>query len=636
MLRREGLRDCGYTVAVMLLVAVTAPLRAADSQAAQEKSKEKAAVGDAAASEEKPEPKKVRLARLVVEGSLAEAPTGGGLLGEIGTDLRKFMERIEKAADDEKIAGLVLEFKSPSLSPGRVHELRETIARFRKSGKKVHAYFESAYAGDYQVACACDAVYMPESGDITVPGVYAEMTFFKGLFDKLGLHADFMHVGEAKGAAEPFTRKEMSEPVKKNMTDLVDDLYNQMVEQIAVGRKLPAEKVKELIDKGVFVAEAAKEAGLVDELVYEDELRELLAKEYNTDELVYVVNYGKQKVDTDFSGTMGFIKLLQAVMGADTPEARSKSKKIAVVYAVGPIFSGESMADLFGGAVMGSDTIVKALREAGEDKDVVAVVLRIDSPGGSALASDMIWRATRALDKPIVASMGDVAGSGGYYIAMGCDQIYAEPGTVTGSIGVVGGKIAMNGLYDKVGVTTDSISRGKNAGIFNSSTPWNEAEREAIRQLMADIYEQFTTKAAEGRRMPMDRLQELAGGKVYTGRDAKQFGLVDELGTMREAVQAAKRLAGVDEDEKVELLILPEAPSFFEALLGKVGEEEREVSLAAARQIGANGMGRGALLPILGAAEPDLTRPLKQANRLRMLFQRPGAALVMPYYLDIR
>lgn len=633
MFRREILRDWGYTVSILLLIAFTAPLRAEED--ASSKAEGKNAKSEAAAEKET-ETKKVRLARIVLEGSLAEAPTGGGLLGEIGTDLRKIIERIDKAAEDDEVAGLVLEIKDPALGPGRIHELRETIARFRKSGKKVHAYFESAYGGDYQLATACDAIYMPESGDITIPGVYAETTYFKGLFDKLGIKADFLHVGDAKGAAEPFTRKQMSEPVKENLTDMVDDLYNQMVEHIAVGRGLPAAKVKELIDQGLFVAAAAKEVGLVDDLVYEGELRDLLANEYSADELVYVVNYGRKKVDTDFSGTMGFIKLLQAVMGADTPRATSPSKKkVAVVYAVGPILSGESASDLFGESMMGSDTIVEALREAGRNDDVIALVMRIDSPGGSALASDLIWRATTALDKPIVASMGDVAGSGGYYIAMGCDKIYAEPGTVTGSIGVVGGKIATSGLYQKIGITTDSISRGANAGMFRSSNQWNDSEREAVRGLMDNIYEQFTTKAAEGRGMTVEQLQELAGGKVYTGRDAKQLGLIDELGTLRDAVQAAKRLAGVGKDEKVELLILPEAPSFFEALLGDVGEEEKEVTLAVSYGL-ANVSGLAATGQMLGRADGELQKVLKHASRLRMLFRKPGAALVMPYALDIQ
>jgi protease-4 len=635
MLRRDTLRDGSFTLLVLLLVAVTAPLRAQESQAAKDEAKGAASAAKAD-DQKKAETKKVRLARIVLEGNLVEAPSGGGLLSVISTDLRKVIGWIEKAAEDESIQGLVLDIKSPGVGRGRVHELREAIGAFKKSGKKAHAYFESAYSGDYQIASACDAIYMPESGEITIPGVYAEMTFYKGLFDMLGVKADFLHVGEAKGAAEPFTRKEMSEAVKANMTDLVDDFYNQLIEDIAVGRKMPADKVRQLVDKGLFVAKAAKEAGLVDELIYEQDLRKRLKDEYGADELVYVVNYGKEKVDTDFSGTMGFIKLLQSVMGAETPKPRSTAKKIAIVYALGPIFSGESAADIFGESIMGSETIVKALREAGENKDVAAIVLRIDSPGGSALASDMIWHATTALDKPIVASMGDVAGSGGYYIAMGCDKIYAEPGTLTGSIGVVGGKIAINGLYGKVGVTTDSISRGANAGIYSSSAEWSETERAAIRDLMHDIYEQFTTKAAAGRSMPIERLKELAEGKVYSGRDAKQLGLIDELGTLDDAVQAAKRLAGVGSDEKVELLILPEAPDFFEVLFGDLGEEEKEAALGRLRAGISGETGVRAALQLLGDSESELAKPIKAANRLRMLFEKPGAALVMPFHLDVR
>ena len=194
--------------------------------------------------------------------------------------------------------------------------------------------------------------------------------------------------------------------------------------------------------------------------------------------------------------------------------------------------TGKSESDPFGGEVMGSTTIVEALREANEDKHVVAIVLRIDSPGGSALASDLIWHETQVIKKPIVASMGDVAASGGYYIAMGADKIFAAPGTITGSIGVVGGKLAIRGLYDKLGITTETIERGRNSGIFGSSGKFTESQRAVVTEMMEDIYDQFTTKAAEGRKMPVEKLRELAGGRVYTGRQALENGLVDQLGTL--------------------------------------------------------------------------------------------------------
>jgi protease-4 len=267
---------------------------------------------------------------------------------------------------------------------------------------------------------------------------------------------------------------------------------------------------------------------------------------------------------------------------------------------------------------LGSTTIVEALREANKDKQVAAIVLRIDSPGGSALASDLIWHETQVIEKPIVASMGDVAASGGYYIAMGADKIVAAPGTVTGSIGVVGGKLAIRGLYDKLGITTETIERGQNSGLFASSGPFTESQRAVVSEMMEDIYRQFTTKAAQGRKMPIEKLRELAGGRVYTGIQAKENGLVDELGTLHDAIAAAKQLAGIEKDDTVQIEVLPEPTNFFESLFGDLSKEE-EVRIS--RQ--------------LEGVAPEMVELARKAYRLRAIFEQP-AALVMPFELEIR
>jgi protease-4 len=305
-------------------------------------------------------------------------------------------------------------------------------------------------------------------------------------------------------------------------------------------------------------------------------------------------------------------------MGSDSSGKRDSGKKIAVVYAVGPITTGKSQSDPFGGEVMGSTTIVEALREANDDKDVAAIVLRIDSPGGSALASDLIWHETQVIQKPIVASMGDVAGSGGYYIAMGADKILATPGTITGSIGVVGGKLAVRGLYKKLGITTETIERGRNSGLFSSSGPFTDSEREVVRAMMEDVYDQFTAKAAEGRKMPLEKLRKLAGGRIYTGRQALANGLVDELGTLHDAIQQAKQLALIDKDTKVTIERLPEPTNFFESLFGEL-DAEKEVDLGSA----------------LEPVAPEMVEVAAKAYRLREIFRQP-AALVMPFELEIR
>ncbi|MEM9353832.1 MAG: signal peptide peptidase SppA [Planctomycetota bacterium] len=595
-------------------------LQAAAIAYAKDSSSKKPARSDAAAEEKKAEPKKVRLAHISIEGAMPESPGQMSLFGDLGVDLRKQVARIDKAAGDKNIAGIILEIKPSAIGWGKLNELREAVARAQSAGKKVYGVAEMAMAPQYLLAVACDEVVMPESGMILIPGLHGEFAYYKDMLAKLGLEADIMHVGEAKGAGEPYTRDSMSEGVKKNMTALIDDLYDQMITTIAKDREMKVDEAKAAIDQGLLTAIAAKELGLVDRLVYPDVFRAQLKEEYAADKLVYVVNYGKKKVDTDFSGPMGMMKLFQSILGASRGGRGAKGPKVALVYAVGPIMSGKSQSDPFAGEVMGSDTIVKALQEAAADEAVKAIVLRINSPGGSALASDMIWRATQAIDKPIVASMGDVAGSGGYYIAMGADKIMAEPGTITGSIGVVGGKIAMGGLYDKIGMNTETISRGANSGIFSATEKFSDSEKKVFEKFLKDIYLQFTSKAAEGRGMELEELEKHAGGQVYTGRVAKRLGLVDELGSLKDALNLAKQLAGIDADEKAQLKVLPKPENPFEAIFKADLDAEREAHVMAA----------------LSGVAPELKTVFSHAAHLhRTLLQEP-ALLMMPYTVQIK
>jgi protease-4 len=561
---------------------------------------------------------KVRLAILTLKDSLPESAGQMGLFGETSLDLREAIGRLEKASKDKSIAGVVLDIQNPSIGRGKIEELRAAISRFRAAGKKVYAQLESAMPADYLVACACDEIVMPEPGVLVLPGIHAEATFYKGLLGKLGIQADFIHMGAYKGAAEPLTREKFSEPVRENMTSMIDSMYDDMVTTIVKNRPLSIAQARDAIDQGLLTATRAKELGLIDRVAYSDSLRKELTNAYDAQSLVYVKNYGQKEIDTDFSGPMGFFKLMQVMMGGSSTSTQRGGKKIAIVYAVGPIMTGKSESDPFGGQILGSTTIVEALREADKDKQVVAIVLRIDSPGGSALASDLIWHETQVIEKPIVASMGDVAGSGGYYIAMGADKIVAAPGTITGSIGVVGGKLAIRGLYDKVGISTETIERGKNSGLFSSSGRFTDSQRAVVTEMMEDIYRQFTTKAAAGRKMPIEKLRELAGGRIFTGTQAKENGLVDELGTLHDAIAEAKKLAGLDADADVRIEVLPEPTNFLESLFGDLDKEE-EVRI-----------GRG-----LESLAPELLQIARKAYRLREVFDQP-AALVMPFELDIR
>jgi protease-4 len=339
-----------------------------------------------------------------------------------------------------------------------------------------------------------------------------------------------------------------------------------MLETIATERKLKDYQVKTFVDQGLFNAEDAKKAGLIDEVLYSDQLEDNLKKRFNDEKLEIVTNYMKKKVDMDFSGVSGMMKLIELIMGVKPSISGGKNPKIAVVYAVGAITEGKSSSSLFGGSSIGSTSMIAALKKAADDPKVVAIVFRIDSPGGSAMASDLIWRETVRIKKPIIASMGNVAGSGGYYIAMNAKKIYAAPDTLTGSIGVIGGKLVTRGLYDKLGLNTEVISRGANSGSMSSNQPFTPEERKVWIGLLEETYRQFVSKAAEGRKMNYSKLEEMAQGRVYTGRMAKKLGLIDELGTIEDAVTAAKTAAGLKPDAEVDFLYLPERKSLFEQL----------------------------------------------------------------------
>jgi protease-4 len=310
------------------------------------------------------------------------------------------------------------------------------------------------------------------------------------------------------------------------------------------------------------------------------------------------------------------MKLMEMMMGTESTSKGGRSPKIAVVYAVGTIMPGESKPGFMSDEALGGETIAKAIRQAEEDAKVKAIVLRVDSPGGSALASDLIWREVVRAKKPVVASMGDIAASGGYYISMGAKKIFAEPGTLTGSIGVVGGKLAIKGLLTKIGVTTEVIRRGKNSGTLSITDPFTDEERDAWKRMMTETYGQFTTKAAAGRKMNLEKLESLAQGRVFSGRMAVENGLVDTLGTLEDAIAAAKEMAGLKAADKVEILILPQPKSFFEHLFG--GAELEAETRATALELA-----------------PQLVRQAASAQLLIKLFSERAVA-IMPYRVEFK
>ncbi len=559
------------------------------------------------------------VAHIKLSGSLGEAPVAEDpLFGALSENFQKKLDRIKKAKTDSAVQGLFLQIEGVGVGWGKLEELRRAVADFRKSGKKAFAYVEAGDAKDYLLALACDEVCVPECGWLMLTGLRAEVSFYKDMFDKLGVKADMLQMGDFKGAAEPYTRSGMSPEFRKQFESVLDDFYEKdLVERIVQsrpGKDWNAEQVKKLIDGGPYTAKAALKAGLIDRVAYSDSFQDDFKTALKAERAKVVKNYGgAESQNIDFSNPFAILKLLA------TPKTTSSTKpKIAVVYATGVIMTGKSTLSLLGGETCGSTTMVEAIRQAEQDKTVKAIVLRVDSPGGSALASDLIWHELKKCKKPVVASMSDTAASGGYYISMGCQKIFAEPGTLTGSVGVVGGKLALGGLYDKVGLKTEVISRGANANLLSMTTPFSESERAVWAALMKDIYDQFLTKALEGRKaagkeMTREQLEKLAGGRIWTGRQAKENGLIDEVGTLDDAIGAAKKLAKMADDAEVELLPLPKAKSFLDQLVESRGE---------------------ARLPLLRQV-PELSGNLGTLEALLHLRGEPVWAL-MPCRIDVR
>ncbi len=566
----------------------------------------------------------VSLGQIKLSGSLGESPPPADpLFAGTGDHFKAKLDRIKKARKDPAIQGLYLRLDGLSIGWAKLDELNRAIADFRKSGKKVFAYLEDGSTKDYLVGLACDEVCMPESGWLMLTGIRAEVSFYKDLLEKIGVKADMLQMGDYKAAAEPLMRSSMSEPARKQLTSVIDDYFeHNLVERIVhlrAKKNFTAEQVKKLIDEGPYSGRAALKAGLIDRVAYAEKFQDHMKARLAADELKIVENYGKdKKTDIDFSNPFAIFKLLSP------PKTKtSTGPKIAVIYAIGPIITGKSQESLFGAETVGSTTMIEAIRQAEEDETVKAIVLRVDSPGGSALASDLIWNELKRSKKPVLASMSDVAASGGYYISMAARKIYADPGTLTGSIGVVGGKVAIGGTFNKIGIKTEIISRGANAGIFSTEKPFTESERKAVTALMQDVYDQFVDKVLEGRKkagkqMTREELVKLAGGRIWTGRQAKENGLIDELGSLEDAIAAARAMTDMPADKEPELLLLPRAKSFFDTFLeDKLGSRMSAVPM---RQ--------------LLREVPELQRKLRTVDGLLQLRGEP-VWLTLPYRIDI-
>lgn len=492
---------------------------------------------------------------LHLDGSIVERKAFS-LFGGHGTELRELSERLRALAKDDKIAGLLLRVDSLEISLPDVVELRAALHAFRATGKQLRCHAESATNATYLVMSACDQIVLAPLGEVAITGPAAMPVHVKPLLDKLGVQADFIHVGAYKGAAEPLTRDAPSKEMEETLGAILDRRYQTIVDTIATERKLDPATVKTLIDTALFPADQAKAAKLIDDVAPYEQVLSTLGKPWT-----------KLELESDKKDKLASMLELARFIGAMPPE-RPMGDHVAIVYALGNIVDGKGEGVLGARQEIASHTLVAALRALAADDSVKAVVLRIDSGGGSAQASELIWHAVADLKakKPVIVSMSDVAASGGYYIASGATKIFALDDTLTGSIGVVGGRIAPAAALAKLGVNTFPMGRGKRATMMASLSPWNDEEKAVIQSTMEAVYKTFVGRVAEGRHKKPDDIQPIAQGRVWTGTKAKELGLIDEIGGLDAALADARLLAKIDPAIDVE--IYPPSPTLRDVLSG--------------------------------------------------------------------
>ncbi len=504
---------------------------------------------------------------------------------------------------DEDVAGVLIRINGGRYGIGQFQEISDAILEFKGSGKVVICYITNCSTGDYIVASACDVILMHPSAEVRLIGLRSERSFYKGALDKLGIQAHFEHIGEYKSASEPFTRSDMSEPHRENQNALLDDLYDQLTKIIATARGWSSEHVKQLIDHGPYTAIGALRSKIVDELVYEDRLKDRASKLTASDVTLVKIN--------DY--------LKSGLYPHDWTVAKPK---IAVIEAKGLMLTGESFADPFTGTtVMGAGTIARAIKYTREDASIKAVVLRIDSGGGLVIAADIIWNELMWLTqvKPVVVSMADIAASGGYYIAAPADVIVAEPGTITGSIGVIGGKYSFKGLYEKLGIKKEIMTRGAHADFYSDYSDYSPDEQKIVQKQINEIYEDFISKVAQGRaQLTREDVDKVARGRVWTGRQAKEKGLVDELGGLSKALSIAQKRAGL-EKKTVEIVRFPKLP-WIAQLFGNI----RLISTK--QRVLSQGMSQPYVRQLLGQ-----TTSLKLIN----IIKKHRIFLLMPYQINV-
>lgn len=474
------------------------------------------------------------------------------LLGESSMSFLDLLLAIRDAGEDPRVAGLVVRIRPLSIGWAKAQEIRAALARFRTSGKPLHAYLELELSGgtmEYYLASVADRIHVPPGAAAPVTGLLAQFVFLGGVWEKLDVDMQVLKIREYKTAGDMLSEKTMTPWHREMANALLDSLYGQLVEAIAEARQLDPATVRKTIDAGPATPAELQAAGLVDDAQFLDQLRVALVGE-----------------DADWLAGDDYASARRPLPGAP-----SVSRRVAVIYGVGTVTTGDSDATPGGGAgAMGADTLAQAFRDAAADEDVAAIVFRIDSPGGSALAADLIWQAADAARerKPVIVSMSDVAASGGYYVAAPATKVVADPGTITGSIGVVMAKPNIRGLLAKLGVNTVELQRGEMASMLSLNESFTPAQLKRLRATMDAVYDLFLERVASGRSLDKARVNEVGRGRVWTGMQAQERGLVDELGGFLVAINAAKQAAGIPVDERVALSFYPRQKPLL-ARLGK-------------------------------------------------------------------
>ncbi len=487
---------------------------------------------------------------LRIEAPLSETGTASVFSPFLPTkpSLRDLIATLQRARTDERVKAVVITPVATGAMWGQLQELRGALVDLRKFGKPVTAYLESGGVSEYYLASAADRILLMPGGSLDLSGVATYELFFRGTLDKFGIVPDFLHIGEYKTYSNTFTEKGMTPAHREMSASLNRDTYNELVRAIAESRKQSEADVRKAIDGGPYLAADAVKAGLIDALAYEDQI-------------------------DDTAPVRGTHRLNATDYGVHGEEAPFRAPKIALLYAVGEIVSGSSAMDATGGSVLGSDTFVDWIRSARADKNVRAIVIRVDSPGGSAIASQVIWRElmlTRDV-KPLIVSMGDVAASGGYYIAMPAHAIVAQPGTLTGSIGVVTGKFVVAGALEKLGVSTAVVTDGAMADLNSPFREFTAAERAKVETQMQATYEDFVAAVAEARHSTPQKIDAIAQGRVWTGRQARELGLVDSLGGLNDAIALAKSRANIDASVRVALEVYPARRGLLDVVANPFG-----------------------------------------------------------------